>query len=91
MAIDEVPTPADEPSDPETPRVIDIRGRDAARAERRRRRADRMGVDDQDARVIDQLWAEYKATASAGARDQLIVHYAPLVKYVAGRVSVGLP
>ena len=24
-------------------------------------------------------------------RDQLIVHYAPVVKYVAGRVSVGLP
>ncbi len=50
-----------------------------------------MGVDDQDTRVIDQLWAEYKATASPAARDRLIVHYAPLVKYVAGRVSVGLP
>ena len=25
------------------------------------------------------------------ARDQLIVHYSPLVKYVAGRVAVGLP
>ena len=50
-----------------------------------------MGVDDQDPRVIDQLWAEYKASESPTARDRLIVHYAPLVKYVAGRVSVGLP
>src|SRR4029077_21093429 len=29
--------------------------------------------------------------ASRDVRDQLIVHYSPLVKYVAGRVAVGLP
>ncbi len=46
---------------------------------------------DHDQRVIDQLWQEYKASGSRHARDRLIVHYAPLVKYVAGRVSVGLP
>ena len=40
---------------------------------------------------IEQLWAEYKATADPGLRDRLIVHYAPLVKYVAGRVATGLP
>ena len=40
---------------------------------------------------IDGLWAEYKKTGEARLRDQLIVHYAPVVKYVAGRVSVGLP
>ena len=40
---------------------------------------------------IEQLWAEYKASAAREARDKLIVHYSPLVKYVAGRVSVGLP
>jgi RNA polymerase sigma factor for flagellar operon FliA len=48
-------------------------------------------VDDEDRRAIDQLWADYKATGSREARDRLIVHYSPLVKYVAGRVSVGLP
>jgi RNA polymerase sigma factor FliA len=32
-----------------------------------------------------------QAQASADARERLILHYAPLVKYVAGRVSVGLP
>jgi RNA polymerase sigma factor for flagellar operon FliA len=48
-------------------------------------------VDEEDRRAIDQLWADYKATGSREARDRLIVHYSPLVKYVAGRVSVGLP
>jgi RNA polymerase sigma factor for flagellar operon FliA len=37
------------------------------------------------------LWAEFKRTGSGNARDRLIVHYSPLVKYVAGRVSAGLP
>ena len=40
---------------------------------------------------IDSLWAGYKKTGAKVLRDQLIVHYAPVVKYVAGRVSVGLP
>ena len=48
-------------------------------------------MDSQDANVITQLWVDYKTTTSPEARDRLIVHYAPLVKYVAGRVSVGLP
>jgi len=37
------------------------------------------------------LWLEYKANHSADAREKLILHYSPLVKYVAGRVSSGLP
>ena len=40
---------------------------------------------------IDHLWAEYKRVGSRELRDQLIVHYSPLVKYVAGRVGTGLP
>jgi RNA polymerase sigma factor for flagellar operon FliA len=40
---------------------------------------------------LDQLWADYKTSASVELRDRLIVHYSPLVKYVAGRVAVGLP
>ena len=48
-------------------------------------------METEDLRVIDQLWREYKTTSSRHARDRLIVHYSPLVKYVAGRVSVGLP
>jgi RNA polymerase sigma factor for flagellar operon FliA len=41
--------------------------------------------------VVDELWRTFKATRDEGARERLILHYAPLVKYVAGRVSVGLP
>jgi RNA polymerase sigma factor FliA len=48
-------------------------------------------LDEEDRGAIDQLWADYKASGSRDARDRLIVHYSPLVKYVAGRVSVGLP
>jgi RNA polymerase sigma factor for flagellar operon FliA len=40
---------------------------------------------------LDQLWKEFKTSGSTEARDRLIVHYAPLVKYVAGRMSVGIP
>jgi RNA polymerase sigma factor for flagellar operon FliA len=40
---------------------------------------------------IDDLWVRYRADARRPDRDQLIVHYSPLVKYVAGRVAVGLP
>src|SRR3954468_15616152 len=40
---------------------------------------------------LDELWRTYKSTGDARLREQLILHYSPLVKYVAGRVSVGLP
>ncbi|MBS3957156.1 MAG: RNA polymerase sigma factor WhiG [Clostridiales bacterium] len=37
------------------------------------------------------LWAKYKETGDADAREHLILNYSPLVKYVAGRVSTSLP
>jgi RNA polymerase sigma factor for flagellar operon FliA len=37
------------------------------------------------------LWAEFRLHGLAPVRDRLILHYSPLVKYVAGRVAVGLP
>ena len=40
---------------------------------------------------LRQLWIDFKATEEQGLRDRLILHYSPLVKYVAGRVGVGLP
>ena len=39
----------------------------------------------------DQLWVHFTAHPSPEVCDKLIVRYAPLVKYVAGRVGVGLP
>ncbi len=41
--------------------------------------------------ALRSLWEHFKETADAGTRERLILHYAPLVKYVAGRVGVGLP
>ncbi len=41
--------------------------------------------------ALRQLWVDYKETAREELRERLILHYAPLVKYVAGRVGVGLP
>ncbi|TDC67491.1 RNA polymerase sigma factor WhiG [Streptomyces hainanensis] len=41
--------------------------------------------------ALDELWRSYKTSGDERLREQLILHYSPLVKYVAGRVSVGLP
>ncbi len=41
--------------------------------------------------AIDQMWARYTESRSVDLRNRLILHYAALVKYVAGRVSAGLP
>ena len=40
---------------------------------------------------LAQLWHDYKETGEQSLRERLILHYSPLVKYVAGRVGVGLP
>ena len=41
--------------------------------------------------MIDALWRDFKEAHEESVRERLILHYSPLVKYVAGRVSVGLP
>ncbi len=41
--------------------------------------------------AITELWSAYKADGAPDARERLIIHYAPLVKFVAGRVAAGLP
>ncbi len=45
---------------------------------------------DQDSGVQD-MWTQFKDTGDAKAREGLILHYSPLVKFVAGRMGVGLP
>ncbi|WP_344668221.1 RNA polymerase sigma factor WhiG [Catenulispora yoronensis] len=40
---------------------------------------------------LDILWDDFKRTGDLNLRERLILHYSPLVKYVAGRVRVGLP
>jgi len=38
-----------------------------------------------------EIWVRYRETHEPHLRDSLIRQYAPLVKYVAGKVSVGMP
>jgi RNA polymerase sigma factor for flagellar operon FliA len=37
------------------------------------------------------LWQEFRASGDERLRERLILHYSPLVKYVAGRLGSGLP
>ncbi|HHU51492.1 MAG TPA: RNA polymerase sigma factor WhiG [Firmicutes bacterium] len=39
----------------------------------------------------ERLWREFTESKSETAREALILEYAPLVKYVAGRIAIGLP
>src|SRR5438067_13537246 len=40
---------------------------------------------------LRDMWRRYKSTGDTYARERLVVAYAPLVKYVAGRMASGLP
>jgi RNA polymerase sigma factor FliA len=40
---------------------------------------------------VGELWDAYKRAGHQSARDELILRYAPLVQYVAGRLGTGLP
>ncbi len=57
------------------------------RPQPRTRRGESDATDDS----VLEAWTEYKSNGSPGARDALILNFSPLVKYVAGRVAVGLP
>ncbi len=48
-------------------------------------------MDDDAAEHTERLWSDYKFSADPAVREQLILQYSPLVKYVAGRLAVGLP
>ena len=39
----------------------------------------------------EELWRAYRKTGDVEIRNMFVTQYAPLVKYVAGKVSVGLP
>jgi RNA polymerase sigma factor for flagellar operon FliA len=67
----------------------------AAAAPAPARRGRYAGVSDEERAEIEsaiaELWREFKASGEERLRERLILHYSPLVKYVAGRVGVGLP
>src|SRR3954466_13158743 len=70
----------------ETRSVTDVAADDAETAAAQKA-ADAASVE----AAIATLWREFKDTADPRLRERLILHYSPLVKYVAGRVGVGLP
>ncbi len=39
----------------------------------------------------EKLWGKYNKTEDLEVRDYFVIKYAPLVKYVAGKVSMGMP
>jgi RNA polymerase sigma factor for flagellar operon FliA len=41
--------------------------------------------------LVAALWTDYEQNRLPEARERLILHDAPLVKFVAGRVASGLP
>jgi RNA polymerase sigma factor for flagellar operon FliA len=61
----------------------------ATRTSRRPKPSDEEAAEAEAALKV--MWEGYKARGDAGLRERLILHYTPLVKYVAGRVGVGLP
>ena len=40
---------------------------------------------------VNELWRRFRRTKDQALRDRLILNYAPIVKYVAGRLGSGLP
>ena len=44
-----------------------------------------------DATDEDELWKRYAKTQNQDIRDYFVVKYAPLVKYVAGKIAMGMP
>jgi RNA polymerase sigma factor for flagellar operon FliA len=62
-----------------------------APASRRRSSRRREPPTEAEINELDGLWRDFKDEQSGAARERLILHYAPLVKYVAGRVGAGLP
>jgi RNA polymerase sigma factor for flagellar operon FliA len=50
-----------------------------------------MAVDVQRIETVGELWDDYRRSPERPQRDRLILHYSPLVKFVAGRVMSRLP
>jgi RNA polymerase sigma factor FliA len=40
---------------------------------------------------VEEIWRQYRATKDPGLRNRLVLQYAPLVKYVVGRLRTRMP
>ncbi len=50
-----------------------------------------MSVSIRDGKSEEELWEHYKKSRDPKVRDFFVKKYAPLVKYVAGKVAIGMP
>ena len=53
--------------------------------------SDRIRAPDISQPDLDRHWRRFKESGDSAAREGLILHYSPLVKFVAGRLGAGLP
>ncbi|HOV37757.1 MAG TPA: sigma-70 family RNA polymerase sigma factor, partial [Spirochaetales bacterium] len=44
-----------------------------------------------DEKAEEEFWRNYKKTRDPKIRDMFVKQYAPLVKYVAGKIAIGMP
>lgn len=91
---EEPATPAvdvDEDAEPAADDETDEDAIDSAEFEAQLAAEEAAAAQDEQAARLQALWHSFKDNRDAGAREHLILHYSPLVKYVAGRVAVGLP
>ncbi|RKX76332.1 MAG: RNA polymerase sigma factor WhiG [Spirochaetes bacterium] len=50
-----------------------------------------MGEKILEEKTEQELWEQYRKTKDSRIRDKFVKQYAPLVKYVAGKVAIGMP
>src|SRR5438876_4296785 len=80
-----------------TPTGRAIRGPEVTDRERRPKRSPEPKQEQateaptEQADQLTALWERFKRVAARDARDILLIHYSPLVKFVASRVATGLP
>jgi RNA polymerase sigma factor for flagellar operon FliA len=53
--------------------------------------SDRIRAPEPSDSELEGFWERFKQNGDQRAREGLILHYSPLVKFVAGRLGVGLP
>ncbi len=68
-----------------------IFGRRTARPIHERESGRSVNIDTSKSADLADVWRRYKEQGDIAARDQLILAYSPLVKYVAGRMGSSLP
>jgi RNA polymerase sigma factor for flagellar operon FliA len=74
--------------------TVDVTAADKASREAAKKAEDQAAAEAAKAEnesALAALWRAFKDSGEQQLRERLILHYSPLVKYVAGRVGVGLP